>query len=301
MSVVINPPEKGMEMTHSFISDIRKSIPPAITTVKPYELELSLFTVMVLSGVYIAYEIMAEPGGSHPFGHSLGIVGTVLMVMTEVLYSLRKRTSLLNRAGPVRYWLSFHIFTGIVGPAMVLMHTGLEFRGLAGISMFLTILVVGSGFIGRYIYTALPRTMAGVTTSHQEIASEAQTIQTSLTQFEARKPEQVQQLVAKLSQRDHQRNPMLTLSGRTFYQWRYRRKIRRALRQLDQLEEAQRKQLEHLLSRKRELERQTEMLQTARRLLRSWHILHVPIGLTLFFSVAIHIFATFYYGAGIFF
>jgi hypothetical protein len=55
------------------------------------------------------------------------------MVMTELLHSLRKRTNMMNWAGPVRYWLTFHILTGIVGPAMVLMHTGMAFRGLAGI------------------------------------------------------------------------------------------------------------------------------------------------------------------------
>ena len=51
---------------------------------------------------------------------------------------------------------------------------------------------------------------------------------------------------------------------------------------------------------KRELERQTEMLETARRLLRLWHILHIPFGLTLFFSVALHVVATIYFRAGLF-
>lgn len=287
-------------MTQAFITDNRPSIPRAATAVKPYELEFSLFIVVILCGVYIAYELMAEPSGGHPFGHSLGILGTILMVMTEALYSLRKRSSWLNWAGPVRYWLSFHIFTGIVGPALVLMHTGFEFRGLAGITMLLTLIVVGSGFIGRYLYTALPHTLSGVTASHQEIEAEIHTIQATLSEFQAQKPEQFQQVVAQLSQRTLRRNPTLTLYGRVFFQWRYRRQVRRALRQLEQLEASQRQQLEQLLARKRELERQTEMLETARRLLRSWHILHVPIGLTLFFSVAVHVAATMYYGAGLF-
>lgn len=289
-------------MTQAFITNTspRPSIPRAATAAKPYELELSLFVVVILCGIYIAYEMVAEPGGGHPFGHTLGIIGTVMMVMTELLYSLRKRTSLLNWAGPVRYWLSFHIFTGIVGPALVLMHTGLEFRGLAGITMLLTAIVVGSGFIGRYLYTALPHTLSGVTASHQEIEAEVITIQSSLADFESQKPEQVRQIVEQLSQRTLHRHPLITLYGRVFFQWRYRRRVQRALRGLAQLEASQRKQLAQLLNRKRELERQTEMLETARRVLRSWHILHVPIGLTLFFAVAIHVFATLYFGAGLF-
>jgi len=194
-------PEKGINAAAPFISAGRQAIPPAKTAVKPYELELSLFFVVALSGVYIAYEIMAEPSGGHLFGHTLGIIGTVLMVMTELLYSLRKRTSLMNWAGPVRYWLSFHIFTGIVGPALVLMHTGMAFRGLAGISFLLTVTVVGSGFIGRYLYTALPRKLTGVSATRREIDAEAIEIQRTLTQFEAQKPAQVRQLMDQLGRR----------------------------------------------------------------------------------------------------
>ena len=287
-------------MTQSFISDSRPAIPRAITAVKPYELELSIFVVVVLSGVYIAYEIMAEPRGGHPFGHILGIIGTLLMVGTELLYSFRKRTSLLNWAGPVRYWLSFHIFTGIVGPFLVLMHTGLAFRGLAGISMALTFLVVGSGFIGRYLYTALPRSLSGVTTSRQEIEAEIAATRTALAEFEAQKSEQVRQLISQLDQPAPPRHPVWAIYGRIFYRWHDRLKIHRALRQLDHIEGSQRKQLEQFLTRKRELERQAEIFEMARQLLRSWHILHVPIGLTLFFSVAIHIAATLYFRAGLF-
>ena len=117
------------------------------------ELEYSFLVIIILSGIYIAYEILSEPSGGHPMGHWLGIVGAVLMVMTEILYSLRKRTRLFKQAGPVRVWLSFHIFTGLVGPFLVLMHTGLQFRGLAGVTTWLTAVVVLSGFIGRYLYT----------------------------------------------------------------------------------------------------------------------------------------------------
>ena len=270
------------------------------TAVRPYELELSLFFVIVLSGVYIAYDILATPKGGHPFGHSLGIIGTLLMVMTETAYSLRKRTNWLNWAGPVRYWLSLHIVTGIVGPFMVLMHTGLQFRGLAGVSFILTLIVVGSGFMGRYLYTALPRTISGVTTSRQALEREIATITQQLTQFEAQKPERVQQIVAELSQRQTGRNPFLTILGRSYYQWRFQRRLKRELKKMDQLAAEQKQQVSQMLTRRRDLQRQTEMLEAARRVMRVWHILHIPFGLTLFFSVALHVIATVYFRAGLF-
>ncbi|MFQ5434884.1 MAG: hypothetical protein ACE5FD_08405, partial [Anaerolineae bacterium] len=247
-----------------------------------------------------AYEILAEPAGGHPFGHTLGIIGTLLMLMTEVLYSLRKRTRLLNWGGPVRFWLSFHIFTGIVGPFLVLMHTGLAFRGLAGISMALTVIVVASGFVGRYFYTALPRSLAGAAASRRELNSEIQTIQAALSRFQAQKSAEVKRVVDALAQRQAQRPPWMTLVGRSYFQWQFRRRVRKAIQHLDGIEISQRRQLEQLLNRNRELSRQMEMMETARRLMRYWHVLHIPFGLTLFFSVAVHIAATLYFRAGLF-
>jgi hypothetical protein len=81
--------------------------------------------------------------------------------MTEVLYSLRKRTR-SARWGRMSNWLQFHIFTGLVGPFMVLLHTSWKFNGLAGATTLLTLIIVVSGFIGRYIYTRIPRTLDGL-------------------------------------------------------------------------------------------------------------------------------------------
>lgn len=84
-----------------------------------------------------------------------------MMLMTETLYSLRKRAMRRPR-GSMRAWLQFHIVTGIVGSYLVVLHSAWSFNGLAGWLTFMTIVVVASGFVGRYIYTAVPRTADGV-------------------------------------------------------------------------------------------------------------------------------------------
>jgi len=91
----------------------------------------------------------------------IGVIGFVLMLITETLYSLRKR-SRKGRWGSMRAWLKFHIFTGLVGPYMVLLHTSWKFNGLAGVTTLFTMIIVISGFIGRYIYTRIPRTLDGI-------------------------------------------------------------------------------------------------------------------------------------------
>lgn len=45
---------------------------------------------------------------------------------------------------------------------MVLLHTSWKFNGLAGVSTLFTIIIVVSGFIGRYIFTRVPRTLDGL-------------------------------------------------------------------------------------------------------------------------------------------
>lgn len=127
------------------------------------ELWLSLAAMVLIAVIYALVLMLTRqvPPASGLFGHLLGILGFILMLMTEILYSLRKR-SISARWGRMSDWLEFHIFTGLVGPFMVLLHSSWRFNGLAGAVMLMTLLIVASGLVGRYIYTAIPRTSEGV-------------------------------------------------------------------------------------------------------------------------------------------
>lgn len=127
------------------------------------ELAWAFIACLSISVVYLlALAAWREiPNAGDLFGHSIGILGFTLMLLTETLYSLRKR-SLSARWGRLSTWLRVHIFTGLVGPYMVLLHSSWKFNGLAGMLMLFTVIIVISGFIGRYIYTAIPRTADGM-------------------------------------------------------------------------------------------------------------------------------------------
>jgi xanthosine utilization system XapX-like protein len=127
------------------------------------ELWLSFAATLLITGIYafVAWRGRAIPAASGFFGHLLGVLGFILMLMTELLYSLRKR-SRTARWGRMSDWLQFHIFTGLVGPYMVLLHSSWKFNGLAGAVTLMTLIIVLSGFIGRYIYTLIPRTLEGL-------------------------------------------------------------------------------------------------------------------------------------------
>jgi hypothetical protein len=127
------------------------------------ELWLAFLAMILITGLYGLVLVLTReiPPAGDLFGHGMGIVGFVFMLMTETLYSLRKRSRSV-KWGRMSNWLQFHIFTGLVGPFMVLLHTSWKFNGIAGVSTLFTVIIVISGFVGRYIYTRIPRSMEGL-------------------------------------------------------------------------------------------------------------------------------------------
>lgn len=123
------------------------------------ELAWALITVVFTTAlVWLAGGPRTDPGAL--LGHTLGVLGFLMMIVTELAYSIRKRVP--DRAwGPLQSWLRAHIFTGIVGPWLVLLHAGWRFAGLAGWATLATLTVVASGFVGRYFYAALPKAPGG--------------------------------------------------------------------------------------------------------------------------------------------
>ncbi|HZZ80015.1 MAG TPA: hypothetical protein VFE62_15960 [Gemmataceae bacterium] len=134
-----------------------------------YELIAAL---VAIAGITIGYGCWSwqvgvpEPGGA--VGHTIGVVGFLLMLSTETLYSLRKHLKGFTY-GPMRRWMQVHVFTGLVGPYLVLLHSAGKFHGLAGWLTLLTAVVVLSGMVGRYIFTAVPRSLDGVELAAAEI------------------------------------------------------------------------------------------------------------------------------------
>jgi hypothetical protein len=75
------------------------------------------------------------------------------------LYPLRKRWRWLQRFGKTKHWLDFHVLFGITAPLVITVHSSFKLQGLAGVAYWLMMAVMGSGFIGRYFYAQLPRSL----------------------------------------------------------------------------------------------------------------------------------------------
>ncbi len=264
------------------------------------ELWAAFFTNLAITVVYLAVVASTGrvPAASEAFGHGLGIVGFILMLMTETLYSIRKRTR-FARWGRMAYWLKFHIFTGLVGPYMVLLHTSWKFAGLAGLVMLLTVIVVVSGFIGRYIYTAIPRTVDGLVLEEEDVNRMIRETEAALQQWLQAQSERTRQVVREMLTIEERLTaslpPVVLLWVRPLVEGYYRWLWWREKRRLGRLARAEARKLDRLMARRRLLRRQRAMLLWARRALALWHTLHVPLGAVLFTLAFVHICAALYY------
>ncbi len=261
------------------------------------ELWLAVLAILLITVLYIfvVLQLGSIPAASGFFGHSLGIIGFVLMLMTEFLYSRRKRSA-RARWGKMSTWLRFHIFTGIVGPYLVFLHSSFKFNGLAGVVLLFTFIVVLSGFVGRYIYTAVPRTADGAELEYDQLEALISQAENEIDRWVQIHPDAGTYLQSELGKLAGFRGgPMAAIFLRGPFEiyaqiswWRLRRRFSFAPR--DQLN-----RLARSLQRRRALTQQIAVLTTARRMLGLWHTIHIPLGVVLFTTALIHIIAAIYY------
>jgi hypothetical protein len=105
-------------------------------------------------------------------GHLIGVLGTVCLFAT-LPYLARKRLRVLRNAGKPAHWLEAHIFCGVFGPILITYHTSLKFNGIISVAYWSMVLVVLSGFVGRYLYVRIPKTIRGEELSRAELDARA--------------------------------------------------------------------------------------------------------------------------------
>lgn len=108
-----------------------------------------------------------KPGGF--WGHGFGVVGTFMIIIMHV-YSIRKRFKFFRNWGSLQKWLHFHIYMGVVGSLLVMVHSTGKVNGLVSLSFWSMVLVFLSGFVGRFFYGAIPRRATGLAYSLDEAA-----------------------------------------------------------------------------------------------------------------------------------
>ncbi|EMB16368.1 MULTISPECIES: hypothetical protein [Rhodopirellula] len=95
------------------------------------------------------------------WGGALGVSGALLMLV-PLAYLIVKRNKKLKQAVTkhvsMRTLLAWHIYAGVLGPILVIIHSGHRYNSPLGITLTaMTLLVVVSGFVGRYLMSGFTK------------------------------------------------------------------------------------------------------------------------------------------------
>ena len=238
---------------------------------------------------YAPAHALLRPSG--PAGQTFGVVGTALMLV-PFLYMLRKK--LPRGPGALKTWLEVHLFCGIVGPVLVTFHTSFKFNGIVSAAYWSMVVVMLSGFVGRYLYVRIPRSLRGIELSRAELDSRAAALHDDLVA----RPEAAA-LVARIETLERAAVPAtLTWSGLVFGEVALRRRICGFVHAVkhSRLPAREERDLVRLTRERVLLLRQVAYLQRTRQAFNLWHVFHLPLVYLLLVIVAGHVALTVYLG-----
>ena len=117
---------------------------------------LDYYTLSATERPFSAKHDALRPSGS--IGIKLGMFGVFLFFLIY-LYPLRKKWGWLGRQGNSRHWLDFHVVLGTTAPIIIAFHSTFKFGNIAGMAFWSMLAVTLSGFVGRYLYSQIPRNL----------------------------------------------------------------------------------------------------------------------------------------------
>lgn len=130
--------------------------------------------LLAATAVYVGYQgrgsrrLFAEDG----LGYALGVIGS-LLILTLLLYPLRKKFKFLKFLGQIRNWFRVHMILGVVGPVAILYHANFSFGSInSTAAMIAMLLVAGSGLVGRFLYQKIHHGLFGRKANLKELLAQ---------------------------------------------------------------------------------------------------------------------------------
>jgi hypothetical protein len=281
----------------------RRSLRRRISRAVPW-----VFGIAVASVLFVAYRlrhldlITAESG----VGYWFGISGASLMALL-LIYPLRKRVKALAAIGSVRFWFNTHMMFGILGPALIILHSNFHLGSMnSNVALISMLIVAGSGLIGRFIYIRIHHGLSERKLSLVELREGLEQSRDNATNLFTYAPT-VKDILSRYSARALGPRPSFLAS---FFKlpWRHLDGLTTSLRIRGLAKrEVRRNGAAHGLSRRdmRELTRQIRrntklVIANARRvasfsfyerLFSLWHVLHIPLFIALVAAAIFHVIA----------
>ncbi|MFK5957478.1 MAG: hypothetical protein QM495_01270 [Lutibacter sp.] len=251
--------------------------------------------IVILTTIYLTYtgysyyHTSLEERFYHPhynwfkssgiYGQGLGILGTFLILFGVTIYIARKRYNFMVKYLRLKYLLEFHIFLCILGPILILFHTAFKFGGIVSIAFWSMVLVVLSGVVGRYIYIQIPRTIEGRELSLNEVKSLKTDLATILSNKFKLEFTTIQ-MVVSLTNEDSSEKSKFTIGS-----------LRKEL-QKNNVPKSECVAILRMVKKEKTLSGKIARLQTMQKLLKYWHVVHLPFALIMLLIVVIHVAVT---------
>lgn len=270
---------------------------------------LGLLTLTVLWLVWFVVVDHPYDAGSD-FGYNLGLVGG-LMMLSLLLYPLRKRFRPLERVGRMTSWFRFHMLLGIGGPILVLFHSTFRIGSMnARIALYSMLLVAISGIVGRFVYRHLHYGLYGKKVSFAEAEADLKSSTANIASVFTQCPNVEARLKAFREAAFAPLDGVLPRVYRFFtLRWRGHRLARDVRRDVKQeLSRQGRNQgksrtellLNYRLSKEQisayiETIVQASQFESWERLFSLWHVVHIPFLYLLILSGIVHVVAVHMY------
>lgn len=262
-------------------------------------------TVFLFVKGYSYYSTPLEERFYHPdhdwfkpsgiFGHGLGIVGTLLIIIGVFGYIAKKKYKFLHRYGRLKYWLEFHIFLCTLGPVMILFHTAFKFGGIVSISFWSMVAVVASGVVGRFIYIQIPRTIEGRELSLGEVKAMKSNLDELLKNAYQLDESRYHAILSAATLHHEGRQTKPGFFQKYLEDRRSLSQVKTVLRQ-NQFSPQDTTYILKLVRNEIHLNNRIERLQMMQKLFRYWHIVHLPFALIMLIIMIIHVIVTITFG-----
>ncbi|MGE5346372.1 MAG: NAD(P)-binding domain-containing protein [Acidithiobacillales bacterium] len=230
------------------------------------------------------------------WGHGVGVVATMVM-LSNFLLPLRKHWRRMKGRKPIRHWLTFHVFVGIMSPLVILFHAAFGLNNMVATLCYTSLVcVVGTGLLGRFVYGLVP--VAGDRYLEiTELRSRMEQIQGSLNPLLAkvRKPQNVHWLLRVAATAVPE--GVGTLRAMVTFPLDVVR-IRIALMRCRSLfgDRKDYREFGRMIVRLLRLNRQVAVFRTAKTLMNNWRPVHVILAVFLLLVIAVHIATSVYLG-----
>lgn len=284
----------------------------------PWLIFIGIVGIITFGGFFVVYpQTYYKPGEElFDFGYNLGLAGG-LMMLTLLLYPLRKRWKFLENFGFLPSWFKWHMVLGILGPLTIIFHSTYHVyipyihpTGSinAAVAMYCMLLVSGSGTFGRFFYTKIHHGLYGRQTTVNELKGELEQSGDVKSVFSFAPNIEKKLEDFRVAEKKYSKTSGLGFGNfimASIRAWwlsltltRELRRIMHAQAKEKQFTAAQRQGMEALFNDYRDkidaylhAVRDAAQFHTYERLFSWWHIFHIPLVYMMVFSAFYHVYA----------